>query len=219
MEHDRLWPVLVLSFLLGGAAPICSQRTILTLILPPFRLLFPCLRFPPFPLPSPSCPLYRTSVLACSLSRILHRSFRVEPRLISQAERELARQIAVKLGFLPLAIAQAGSYISQMQISFHKYMTLLDASFKTVATRGTKNPNRSIFTTWELSFAQLSQPAQELLLLCAFLVNSDIPDKLFQVVRGRKLPFDWVPVDEGKGNLNALRPRFLPADFKQETCG
>jgi len=92
-----------------------------------------------------------------------------------------------------------------MQISFQQYLSLLDQKFTTVAKRGgpewlsdrgtkANNPNRTIFTTWEISFASLSHPAQELLLLCGFLANADIPDELF--VQERKLPFEWV--GEGK---------------------
>lgn len=116
-------------------------------------------------------------------------------------ERDIARQVAVKLGFLPLALAQAGSYIAQRQISFQKYLTLLYGDFRTIATRGgakgTKNLNRTIFTTWEISFASLSHPAQELLLLCGFLENADIPDEL--LVQESKVPFDWV----GEGKINS----------------
>jgi len=82
-------------------------------------------------------------------------------------------------------------------------LSLLDGKFTTIAKsggpewlpdQGTKNPKRTIFTTWEISFASLSHPAQELLLLCGFLANADIPDELF--VQESKLPFDWV--GEGK---------------------
>jgi len=103
-----------------------------------------------------------------------------------------------------------------MQISFRKYLSLLDGKFTTVAKRGgpewlpdqgTKNPKRTIFTTWEISFASLSRPAQELLLLCGFLANADIPDELF--VQESKLPFDWV----GEGKNKSFRSWFLPSDF------
>jgi len=102
-----------------------------------------------------------------------------------------------------LALTQAGSYISQMQISFQKYLTLLDEKFRTVATRGTaewtsdpkiRKLHRTMFTTWEISFSSLSNSAQELLLLCGFLSNEDILDDLF--VQECKLPLDWV--GEGK---------------------
>jgi hypothetical protein len=106
---------------------------------------------------------------------------------------DVARQVTIQLGFLPLALAQAGSYIAQSQITFQKYMTLLRENFKTVATRGVQSAeerkNRTIFTTWEISFASLSPSAQELLLLCGFLANEDIPDEIF--MKGGKL-FDWM---------------------------
>jgi hypothetical protein len=82
-------------------------------------------------------------------------------------------------------------------------MTLLDGGFKAVtsAKSGTKGPNKVIFTTWEISFAALSPPAQELLLLCGFLANSDIPDALF--VQVSKLPFEWA--QEGKKRFLHIR--------------
>jgi len=111
----------------------------------------------------------------------------------------------VKLGFLPLALTQAGSYISHMQTSFQNYLCLLDREFGKVAKCGgpgwlsdqrTGDLSRNVFTTWEVSFASLSRPTQELLLLCGFLANADIPDKFF--LQERKLQFDWV--EEGMSN-------------------
>jgi len=119
----------------------------------------------------------------------------------------MAKEVAAKLGFLPLALAQAGSYISQCQMSPQKYLTLFNENFKTVATRGAQQAqwqssaemkSRTIFTTWEISFATLSRSAQELLLLCAFLANEDIPDALF--INEEDELFDWM----GKGKWNRL---------------
>jgi hypothetical protein len=90
-----------------------------------------------------------------------------------------------------------------MQTSFQDYLDLLDGEFGKIAKYGgpgwlsdqrTGGLNRNVFTTWEVSFASLSRPAQELLLLCGFLANADIPDKLF--LQAGKLQFDWV--EEGK---------------------
>jgi len=139
-----------------------------------------------------------------------------EYRLTRCTESDIAKQLAVKLGFLPLALTQAGSYISHTQISFQKYLSLLNGKFTTVAKKrgpecspdqGTEDPKRTVFTTWEISFASLSHPAQELLLLCGFLANADIPDELF--VQESKLPFDWV----GEGKNKSLRSWFLSSDF------
>ena len=129
----------------------------------------------------------------------------------------MMKQIAAKLGYLPLALTQAGSYISYMKIPLEKYLTLLDESFGRLASKGGPewlsdrrpgNPNRTILTTWEISFDSLSTPAQQFLLLCGFLENADIPDRLFE---GGKLPFDWVP-EEGTGKYS--KSRSLPSNVK-----
>jgi hypothetical protein len=133
------------------------------------------------------------------------KTYRGEHRLICHTEHRAAKQVAVKLGFLPLALTQAGSYISHMQTSFQHYLNLLDGEFGKVAKSGgpgwlsderTGNLNRNVFTTWEVSFARLSRPAQELLLVCGFVANTDIPDKLF--LQERKLQFDWVEGGKSK---------------------
>jgi len=122
-----------------------------------------------------------------------------DARLNWRIDRDMAKKLAARLGFLPLAITQAGSYISYTKIPLAKYMTLMDESFRTLANKGgpewlsdrrPRSPKRTILTTWEISFTSLSAPAQELLLLCGSLANADIPDELFE---GQKLPFDWVP--------------------------
>jgi hypothetical protein len=112
--------------------------------------------------------------------------------------------VATKLGLLPLALNQAGSFISRKKISFQRYLTLLDESFKT-ATRGAPDwpsgrqaEKPAILTTWEISFSSLSYPARELLLLCGFLSSGDIPDELFSMEK--KLRFDWM--GEGKTVLH-----------------
>ena len=116
----------------------------------------------------------------------------------------------MKLGFLPLALTQTGSYISHMQTSFQNYLNLLDREFGKAAKSGgpgwlsdqrTGSLNRNVFTTWEVSFARLSPPAQQLLLLCGFLVNADIPDRLF--LQKREMQFDWVE-DGGSKSLRCL---------------
>ena len=127
------------------------------------------------------------------------------------------QQIAAKLGFLPLALTQAGSYILYTKMPLEKYITLLDESFRMLASKGGPewlsdrrpgNPNRTVLTTWEISFASLSATAQQLLLLCGSLANADIPDRLFD---GSKLPFDWVQ-EEGTGKYSRSRP--LPSNVK-----
>ena len=91
--------------------------------------------------------------------------------------------IVRKLGALPLALDQAGSYISTMQIPFSKYLIRFEGSFAKVTAK--KPPTTvwqyrddTVFTTWEVSFNALGPAAQELLLLFGFLDNESIPEEL-----------------------------------------
>lgn len=92
--------------------------------------------------------------------------------------------IAKALGFLPLALDQAGAYISEAQLQLSDYLPRFENEFKRIA--GKRPPGvawqygeRTVLTTWEMSFKQLTPAAQELLLLCAFLDNEDIWEGLF----------------------------------------
>jgi hypothetical protein len=123
--------------------------------------------------------------------------------------------VAKKLGLLPLALNQAGSFVSQKQISFQKYLTLFDGNFETVARGASSLPSdrqaerSTILTTWEVSFDSLSDSAKELLLLCGFLANGDIPDELFDM--DTKAQFGWM--GEGKTISSIFR---LPVSDTQQ---
>jgi len=72
------------------------------------------------------------------------------------------------------------------QIDCKTYLRKLEANFKRIASTKPSVPtyrNDSVFTCWEISFAALCPSAAQLLHLCAFLSNEDIPDVLFH--RGR----------------------------------
>ena len=81
--------------------------------------------------------------------------------ILVNVEQSDAVAIVRKLGALPLALDQAGSYISAMQISFNKYLLRFDGAFAKVTAR--KPPTAvwqyqddTVFTTWEVSFNALS---------------------------------------------------------------
>jgi hypothetical protein len=119
--------------------------------------------------------------------------------------------VATKLGLLPLALNQAGSFISQRQISFQRYLALFDENFETTARgasnlpSGPQSKRTTVLTTWEVSFDALSYSAKELLLLCGFLANGDIPDELFDM--DTKVRFGWM----GEGKLRY--PPFFDSPF------
>ena len=93
-----------------------------------------------------------------------------------------ARRIVQKLGYLPLAIDQAGAYLNILSKPLHTFLPLFESNFKTVL--GKKPPKavwqygeKTVITTWEISFQAIQDQdpqAAQLLLLCSFISNEDI---------------------------------------------
>ena len=118
--------------------------------------------------------------------------------LSSSAEHiQAAKGIVAKLGYIPLAIDQAGAYIEAGKCDINKYLrrfamhsqTLMsDATFK-----GASGYDQTVYGTWDLSFkeierrgkydtgnAQVAQAAILILQICAFYHHSNISKDIFQ---------------------------------------
>ncbi|KAF8473561.1 P-loop containing nucleoside triphosphate hydrolase protein [Kalaharituber pfeilii] len=105
-------------------------------------------------------------------------------------EEAAAAAIVENLGYLPLAIAQAGAYINIQQCLFSYYLREYEINANRLLSRKWKvgKDDRSVFATWELSFNAIKNQnpkATELLSLCAFLDNNDICEEFLR--RGMKL--------------------------------
>lgn len=123
-------------------------------------------------------------------------------------EQDAAVELLQLLGYLPLAIQNAGAYISvQRQPSaqpllqaLRGYLDAFKRNYKGILqwkpsrSMGTKY-NHTVFTTWEVSFSALKKEAPnaaKLFLLCGFLAKSDLFEDMLRYYR--KLP------DKGKHN-------------------
>ena len=108
--------------------------------------------------------------------------YRQLTNLISLPDYKEARLIVEKLGCLPLAIDQAGSYLFMLRKPLHTFLPLFEENFNVTLS---KKPHSAVWqygeetavTTWEISFKAIQDtdpPAANLLLLCSFLANDDI---------------------------------------------
>ncbi|KAJ7119257.1 hypothetical protein C8R43DRAFT_933933 [Mycena crocata] len=99
----------------------------------------------------------------------------------------IAVKIVKALFYMPLAIIQAGAFISQSG-ALENYLEL----YATNRTRLlSEKPAQShddyawtVYTTWQISFDQLSLPAATLLQLCAFLHHQGIFEEIFSYASG-----------------------------------
>jgi hypothetical protein len=102
-----------------------------------------------------------------------------------QTDEAAASQLAEALGDLPLALAQAGAYVSQTGTTFPAYLDLFQ-SRRTELWQKERPPldyPATVATTWDLAFQQVqraSPTGADLLNLCAFLAPDDIPQDLLR---------------------------------------
>ncbi|GCF07588.1 FxSxx-COOH system tetratricopeptide repeat protein [Dictyobacter arantiisoli] len=121
---------------------------------------------------------------------LLRRAEIIEQRQeLSQAtleDQEAASKIVTELGGLPLALDQAGAYISETGCGLERYRQLYQQKRLTLLKRKSSTDpgdyHDTVATTWSLSFDRVQQanPASvELLYLCALLEPDEIPEELF----------------------------------------
>ncbi|KXX75409.1 Kinesin light chain 4 [Madurella mycetomatis] len=117
------------------------------------------------------------------------------------------KELANALGFLPLALEQAGAYINKAQMPLRGYLQLLEKNRRELlrTTEGLGTGSQvPVFATWELSFERLEKEdatAAELLTVLAFLHRSSFWEGLFSVPfpssaayndSGRDDEFSWL---------------------------
>jgi len=95
-----------------------------------------------------------------------------------------ARQLAVDLGRLALALEQAGAYVAKLGISFSRYRELWQDNWDKVAgwsdERITKYP-RAVAVTWQTSVNQLTPAGRRLLERLAWFAPEPMPNFLLEV--------------------------------------
>jgi tetratricopeptide (TPR) repeat protein len=105
------------------------------------------------------------------------------------SDQATATEITELLGFLPLALEQAGAYVRETQLSLRAYQARLQQAPSKLLGRGAprdRDPADTIATTWQLSLEQVAAVpgATTLLELCAFLAPDDIPRTLLEGLGG-----------------------------------
>ena len=94
--------------------------------------------------------------------------------------------IEQELGCLALAVVQAGAYISRFGCGLRRYLEMyrerrgeLLEEYRTQVQK-IDDYERTVYTTWLMSFEQLSPQAATLFKICAFLHHDGISEAIFQ---------------------------------------
>ena len=146
----------------------------------------------------------------------------------SGGDMELAQRISGVMGGLPLALVQAGAYISATGCGLAGYLDRYEKQrAKLLGQRDEFNLDypESVATTWSLSFEKVEQAspaAADVLRLCAFLDGEAIPEEMI-IDSARQLgPFlqevtNTVHLDDCMRTL--LRYSFVQRDVREKTFG
>jgi tetratricopeptide (TPR) repeat protein len=101
----------------------------------------------------------------------------------SEDDPKQALRLAEELGGLPLALEQAGAYISHHQMSLSKYMEEWEQErgrvFNWYDGSVMQYPS-PVAVTWQKTFQQLSPTAAAILRLTSYLAPDPIPSKMFE---------------------------------------
>ncbi|KAJ7731366.1 hypothetical protein B0H16DRAFT_203281 [Mycena metata] len=114
--------------------------------------------------------------------------------------QESAVQIVRALWYLPLAIVQAGAFIARTRALDH-YLALYsrncDKLMRERPAQSHSNYAWTVYTTWQMSFDQLSASAAMFLQLCSFLHRDGISEDIFS----RAADYDFPSIGPSKVEL------------------
>ncbi|KAJ7857864.1 FabD/lysophospholipase-like protein, partial [Mycena leptocephala] len=94
-----------------------------------------------------------------------------------------ASEIVKELSCLPLAVIQAGAYISKFDC-LHRYLSIYSQNRAKLLSQHSAQSHDdyrwTVYTTWQISFGQLSKTAARFLQLCSLLHHERIPETIFE---------------------------------------
>ncbi|KAJ7480558.1 hypothetical protein FB451DRAFT_1446342 [Mycena latifolia] len=130
---------------------------------------------------------------------------------ITPQNKDAATEIVKALWYLPLAIVQAGAFILKSG-SLNSYLTLCKKNKEQLLR---EKPAQShdhyawtVYTTWQISFDQLSPPAAMLLQLCSFLHHGGISEAIFSNASRYRFPlsaYSLINLDVAR-NIFSIHP-------------
>ncbi|KAJ7452545.1 hypothetical protein FB451DRAFT_1145201 [Mycena latifolia] len=135
--------------------------------------------------------------------------------------KEIAAEIVKELCYLPLAIIQAGAFISQSR-ALDRYLNLyLENRARLLSERPLQSHDDyawTVYTTWQISFNQLSRLATMFLQLCSFLHHEGISEQIFSRASAYNFPAHYPSKEELNYPLEFLSQFLGPNSTWDSLC-
>ncbi|KAH8833238.1 hypothetical protein DL96DRAFT_1677429 [Flagelloscypha sp. PMI_526] len=126
-----------------------------------------------------------------------------------QETQMIVREIVQELGCLALAVNQARAFLAKQICNLKDYLRMYRNNRKTLladrAVQSSDDYKYSVYTTWTISFNQLSKEAALFLRLLCYMHHRNIPSTLFEDAQRRLDEY----ADYHKDTLPALAEEFL----------
>ncbi|QRV77426.1 kinesin light chain [Ceratobasidium sp. AG-Ba] len=152
--------------------------------------------------------------------QLLLKASRIKNAELSITEQEAAKRLLEDVGYLALAVAQAGAYIFSSSCTFAKYYEMFRQHHQTTLELSTRLPvkisdyQRSVYTTWHMSYEKLGAAAQKLLQLTAFMHHTNIAEEIFRRAAIRLQTYKpEIPATQSERETKDYVAEFLQAFF------
>ncbi|KAG9098286.1 hypothetical protein FRC07_010668, partial [Ceratobasidium sp. 392] len=123
---------------------------------------------------------------------------RLNAPTLSDEDRNAAAALVQDLGHLALAVVQAGAYIWRTSCSFGQYRQMYKGGPQKMLGKYDKMPagisdyEKTIYTTWKMSYDLLDERAQKMLWLTSYLQRDRITLEIFRRAASEMKTFDTV---------------------------
>ncbi|KAG8740403.1 hypothetical protein FRC10_004354 [Ceratobasidium sp. 414] len=127
--------------------------------------------------------------------RLLLTVARSDRARLSNEDKQAATALVQDLGYMALAVVQAGAYIWRTSCGFDQYREMYKKRPREMLEKYSKMPlkvgnyEKTVYVTWMLSYDLLSSRAQKMLWLMAYLQRDRITQEIFQRAAARTKSF------------------------------
>ncbi|KAF8598134.1 FabD/lysophospholipase-like protein [Ceratobasidium sp. AG-I] len=138
---------------------------------------------------------------------------------VSPAEGEqdaviVANTLAEQFGYFALAIVQAGAYMHTTECGLSEYLKIFQKARAEVLRRGLiqkqDDHELSLFTSWEVSYRQLSARATQLLHIISFFHHEGVAEAIFEAASTEALSYEVeIPLNESQVTTQTIIFSFL----------